>query len=63
MAQPITAGCCVVNADARGRSGHRDRESTSLPAEYRRLFHLWFAFGFPAFAAVLRLMIAKAPLG
>ena len=24
-----------------------------LPAEYHRLFRLWFAFGFPAFAAVL----------
>lgn len=33
-----------------------------LPAEYHRLFKLWFAFGFPAFAAVLAifwLMIAK----
>ena len=26
---------------------------TPLPAEYHRLFRLWFAFGFPAFAAVL----------
>jgi uncharacterized membrane protein len=24
-----------------------------LPAAYHRLFHWWFAFGFPAFAAVL----------
>jgi uncharacterized membrane protein len=24
-----------------------------LPAQYHRLFRLWFAFGFPAFAAVL----------
>ncbi|MGD9883423.1 MAG: DUF2269 family protein [Reyranella sp.] len=33
-----------------------------LPEEYRRLFRWWFAFGFPAFAAVLAifwLMIAK----
>jgi len=33
-----------------------------LPAEYHRLFRLWFAFGFPAFAAVLAifwLMIAR----
>ena len=33
-----------------------------LPAEYHRLFRFWFAFGFPAFAAVLAifwLMIAK----
>jgi uncharacterized membrane protein len=33
-----------------------------LPSEYHRLFRTWFAFGFPAFAAVLAifwLMIAK----
>ena len=33
-----------------------------LPAEYHRLFRWWFAFGFPAFAAVLGifwLMIAR----
>lgn len=33
-----------------------------LPARYHRLFRLWFAFGFPAFAAVLAifwLMIAR----
>jgi uncharacterized membrane protein len=38
-----------------------DRGS-ELPAEYHRLFRLWFAFGFPAFAAVVAifwLMIAK----
>ena len=35
---------------------------TDLPAEYRRLFRWWFAFGFPAFTAVLAifwLMIAR----
>jgi uncharacterized membrane protein len=35
---------------------------TALPAAYHRLFRLWFAFGFPAFAAVLAifwLMIAR----
>jgi uncharacterized membrane protein len=34
----------------------------ALPAEYHRLFWRWFAFGFPAFAAVLAilwLMIAR----
>jgi uncharacterized membrane protein len=34
----------------------------TLPAEYRRLFRIWFAFGFPAFGSVLIifwLMIAK----
>ena len=42
------------------------RESAPLPAEYRRLFRLWFAFGFPAFGAVVAifwLMIAKPQLG
>src|SRR5689334_607382 len=37
-------------------------DNTPLPAEYHRLFWLWFAFGFPAFGAVLAifwLMIAK----
>ncbi|SEP19298.1 Uncharacterized membrane protein, partial [Rhodospirillales bacterium URHD0017] len=29
------------------------RDGTSLPDDYRRLFRLWFVFGFPAFAAVL----------
>ncbi|ASY65153.1 hypothetical protein SJ05684_b41710 (plasmid) [Sinorhizobium sojae CCBAU 05684] len=36
-----------------------------LPKRYHRLFHLWFAFGFPAFAAVLGifwLMIARPEL-
>lgn len=36
-----------------------------LPAEYHRLFWWWFAFGFPAFTAVLAifwLMIAKPQL-
>jgi uncharacterized membrane protein len=35
---------------------------TSLPPAYHRLFRWWFAFGFPAFAAVLAifwLMIAR----
>jgi uncharacterized membrane protein len=37
-----------------------------LPADYHRFFRWWFAFGFPAFAAVLAifwLMIAKPDLG
>jgi uncharacterized membrane protein len=36
-----------------------------LPAEYRRLFRLWFLFGFPAFGAVLLifwLMITRPEL-
>ncbi|MBL8553182.1 MAG: DUF2269 domain-containing protein [Phenylobacterium sp.] len=37
-----------------------------LPARYHKLFRLWFAFGFPAFAAVIAifwLMIARPRLG
>ena len=37
-------------------------KATPLPPEYHRLFHWWFAFGFPAFAAVLGifwLMVAR----
>jgi uncharacterized membrane protein len=38
------------------------REGTPLPPQYHRLFWMWFAFGFPAFASVLGifwLMIAR----
>jgi uncharacterized membrane protein len=37
-----------------------------LPARYHRLFRLWFAFGFPAFAAVAAifwLMISRPAIG
>lgn len=37
-------------------------KGTALPTEYHKLFWRWFAFGFPAFAAVLGifwLMIAR----
>jgi uncharacterized membrane protein len=39
---------------------------TPLPPEYHRLFRWWFAFGFPAFTAVLAifwLMIARPEIG
>ena len=42
------------------------RAGAPLPPAYRRLFRLWFAFGFPAFAAVLGifwLMIARPSWG
>jgi uncharacterized membrane protein len=48
--------------DLAAAAAHRDQP---LPAEYHRLFRLWFAFGFPAFAAVLAifwLMIARPRL-
>jgi uncharacterized membrane protein len=38
----------------------------ALPAQYHRLFRLWFLFGFPAFGAVLLifwLMITRPELG
>jgi uncharacterized membrane protein len=41
------------------------KEGLALPAAYHRLFWLWFAFGFPAFGAVLAifwLMIARPAL-
>jgi uncharacterized membrane protein len=41
------------------------REGRALPVAYHRLFWLWFAFGFPAFAAVmgiLWLMITRPAL-
>jgi uncharacterized membrane protein len=41
------------------------RQGRPLPAEYHRLFRRWFAFGFPAFGAVLMiiwLMIVKPAL-
>jgi uncharacterized membrane protein len=42
------------------------RDAQPLPGEYHRLFRLWFAFGFPAFGAVLAifwLMIARPRIG
>jgi uncharacterized membrane protein len=41
------------------------RDGRPLPRAYHRLFWSWFAFGFPAFAAVVAifwLMIAKPPI-
>lgn len=45
----------VVWMQARMRTLAREAVAggTPLPAEYHKLFRLWFAFGFPAFAAVL----------
>ena len=54
----------VVWMQSRMRNLARAAAATgeALPAEYRRLFRWWFAFGFPAFTAVLAifwLMIAR----
>jgi uncharacterized membrane protein len=45
----------VVWMQARMRTLAREAVAggTPLPPEYHKLFRLWFAFGFPAFAAVL----------
>lgn len=42
------------------------QSGAALPEAYHRLFRTWFAFGFPAFAAVLAifwLMIARPDIG
>jgi uncharacterized membrane protein len=54
----------VVWMQSRMRTLAREAAASGapLPAEYHRLFRWWFAFGFPAFAAVLLifwLMIAR----
>jgi len=58
----------VVWMQARMRNLARVAAETGsmLPDEYHRLFRSWFAFGFPAFAAVLAifwLMIARPEIG
>ncbi len=43
-----------------------DRDGAPLPRGYHRLFWTWFAFGFPAFGAILVifwLMIARPEIG
>ena len=58
----------VVWMQARMRNLARVAAETGsmLPSEYHRLYRCWFAFGFPAFAAVLIifwLMIARPEIG
>jgi uncharacterized membrane protein len=58
----------VVWMQARMRTLSREAAASGapLPAEYHRLFRWWFAFGFPAFAAVLLifwLMITRPEIG
>jgi uncharacterized membrane protein len=39
-----------------------EADGTALPGRFHRLYRIWFAFGFPAFAAVLAivwLMLAR----
>lgn len=51
-----------MQARMRRLADHAAAAGEALPAEYHRLFRWWFAFGFPAFTAVLAifwLMIAR----
>jgi len=42
-----------MQARMRNLAAAAARDDSALPAEYHRLFRWWFAFGFPAFTAVL----------
>lgn len=57
----------MINLVANVRAGYRKgavhaaksaaaAEGDPLPGAYRRLYRLWFAFGFPAFVAVLAIV-------
>ena len=51
-----------MQARMRDLAGAAVQQGSDLPESYHRLFRWWFAFGFPAFAAVLAifwLMIAR----
>lgn len=50
----------------RDLAAHAQRQGERLPLAYHRLYRIWFAFGFPAFAAVVAiywLMIARPDIG
>ncbi|CAM5765390.1 membrane protein [Labrys miyagiensis] len=56
----------VIQVRMRDLARQAVRENSSLPADYYRLFHIWFACGFPAFGAVLGilwLMLSKPQFG
>ncbi len=51
-----------MQARMRDLAARAAKDAAPLPAEYHRLFRLWFAFGFPGFGATLAivwLMVAK----
>ena len=55
-----------MQMEMRNLASEAAKTGSPLPARYIRLFWLWFAFGFPAFAAVLGifwLMIARPAIG
>lgn len=56
----------VIQVRMRDLARQAVREKSSLPADYYRLFRIWFACGFPAFGAVLGilwLMLSKPQFG
>ena len=55
----------VIQVRLRGLARTAAADGTALPREYFRLYRIWFACGFPAFAAILVLlwtMIARPAL-
>ncbi len=56
----------VIQVRMRDLARKAVRENSALPPDYYRLFRIWFACGFPAFAAVLAivwLMLMKPQFG
>ena len=55
-----------IQVQLRNIARHADAEGTALPERFHRLYRIWFACGFPAFAAVLAivwLMLARPAIG
>lgn len=55
----------AIQIRMRNLARHAVAEGADLPPAYHRLFRIWFAFGFPAFGAVLAifwLMLARPAL-
>jgi uncharacterized membrane protein len=45
-----------IQAQLRDLAREAVRQGTRLPPRYNRLFRIWFAFGFPAFASVMAIL-------
>ena len=55
-----------IQIQLRNMARQADAEGTALPERFHRLYRIWFACGFPAFAAVLTivwLMLARPAIG
>ena len=66
----VTGACWLpvvwMQMRLRDLAAQAERNGSPLPPQYHRLFWTWFAFGFPAFGAVLGiywLMIARPSIG